>query len=87
MQMPAHQQQRGGDSDGDSMAAATMGTMMAAMVGGTDNKQLKAKAEEMMAVATETATATEMATRRALIIVWRHAKFSGEMESMIIAHV
>ncbi len=25
--------------------------------------------------------------KEALIIVWRHAKSSGEMESMVIAHV
>jgi hypothetical protein len=45
-----------------AMAVATTATMVAAMVGGTDNNQLKAKAEEMTAAATETATATEIAT-------------------------
>ncbi len=71
-------------------AVATMATTVAVVVaktmaatemaGGTDNNQLKAAVEEMIAVAMETGMA-------ALIIVWRHAKSSGEMISMVIASV
>jgi hypothetical protein len=48
-----------------TLAVAAAKAMAAtAMVGGTDNNQLKVTAEEMAAEATETAMAMEIATRR-----------------------